>query len=435
MTAQPIRLVLSRGMVCAAIAFAIICKPVEAQQPAKRDPVRDSVFAMGITAGEADGEHMRRTLLNALKFNLGFTTVTIGGGYLQDGAAYGQDSLARSQIEPHPDLKMRDARILLGGRFKTKRAITWQAGVMYDQVKKKGLFRQTGIMVAVPEISSHFFVGRAKEGFSLNKVMTGYDGWTMERMTFTDAVVPLLADGFKWLASFKDNHFFWNLGAFTDVLSEGQSFSSYDHQYVARFGWVPFVGDTTPTLLHIGINLRRGAVDQRQLQLKSKPESFAAPNYIDTGKFPAKSAQTEGYEIYYRPGKLLLGSEYYWQQVNSVETHNPSFHGGDVFVSWLVTGEKRAYNTVGHYFKAISPDRPVIQGGPGAWEVVLRYSYSDLNSDSIQGGIFWRITPMVNWHMTDNLRLEAAYGYGKLHRFGTEAVHHFMQARIQFQMR
>jgi hypothetical protein len=31
-----------------------------------------------------------------------------------------------------------------------------------------------------PELLGHVFVGRTKEGFSLNKVMVGYAGWTME---------------------------------------------------------------------------------------------------------------------------------------------------------------------------------------------------------------------------------------------------------------
>ena len=51
-----------------------------------------------------------------------------------------------------------------------------------------------------------------------------------------------------------------------------------------------------------------------------------------------------------------------------------------------------------------------------------------------QGGIFWRITPMVNWHLTDNLRIEFAYGYGTLTRFGTSGITQFIQSRIQFQL-
>ena len=29
--------------------------------------------------------------------------------------------------------------------------------------------------------------------------MIGYAGWTMERATISDAIIPILADGIKWL--------------------------------------------------------------------------------------------------------------------------------------------------------------------------------------------------------------------------------------------
>ena len=140
-----------------------------------------------------------------------------------------------------------------------------------------------------------------------------------------------------------------------------------------------------------------------------------------------------GLEAYYRPGPWLFGTEYYVQTADAVETSDPLFHGGDVSVSWLVTGETRSYNTVGGYFRAISPGRTILQGGPGAWEALLRFSYSDLADGAIQGGTLWRITPMVNWYLTDNARLEIAYGYGSLDRFDKTGATQFFQSRLQLE--
>ena len=111
----------------------------------------------------------------------------------------------------------------------------------------------------------------------------------------------------------------------------------------------------------------------------------------------------------------------------------PLFHGGDVAITWLATGETRTYNTAGGYFRAISPRKTVFEGGPGAWEAVLRLSYIDLDSEAINGGRFWRLTPMVNWHLSDHLRLEFAYGVGQLDRFNTVGTTQFFQTRLQFQ--
>ena len=376
----------------------------------------------------------RRNLLSALHLKLPFTTLRVGGGVLVDYIGYDQDSASREQF---PNLasqgKLRDARILLGGTFNTKRPFTWQIGVMYDAAQKKWLFRQTGLMVAVPEIWSHFFIGRAKEGFSLNKVMVGYDGWSMERLPFGDATIPLLADGIKWLGLTPDRHWFWNLGLFTDWLSEGQTFSSYNHQFVLRTGWVPLVSDSVGTLLHIGMNFRVGDVNNDTITLRSKPEAFPAPYFINTGAFPAQNGMTLGPEIYFRPGRVLLGGEYYWERTRS-ELGTNWFHGGEAVVTWNTTGEVRTYNTVGNYFRGITPLKTVIQGGSGGFETVLKVSYSNLTNGAIQGGTLWRVTPMLNWYTTDNVRLEFAYGYGVLKRFGLLGRTQFYQARMQLEM-
>jgi hypothetical protein len=46
---------------------------------------------------------------------------------------------------------------------------------------------------------------------------------------------------------------------------------------------------------------------------------------------------------------------------------------------------------------------------------------------------FPRITPVVNWHMSDNVRLEFVYGYGSLNRFDLVGKTQFLQSRIQLQ--
>jgi phosphate-selective porin OprO/OprP len=393
----------------------------------------DTSIARGITAGEADADMERRNLLGALHLNLGFTTLRMGGGVLVDYIGYEQDSASREQFHLASQGKLRDARVLFGGTFNTKRPFTWQIGVMYDATNKTWLFRQTGLMVAVPEIWSHFFIGRAKEGFSLNKVMVGYDGWSMERQPFGDATIPLLADGIKWLGLSPDRHWFWNLGLFADWLSEGQTFSSYNNQFVLRAGWVPLVSDSVGTLLHMGMNFRVGDVNNDSLVLRSKPEAFPAPYFINTGTFAAQNGMTFGPEVYFRPGRVLLGSEFYWEKTHS-ELGTNWFYGGEAVVTWNTTGEVRTYNTVGNYFRGVTPLRTVIGGGSGGFETVLKVSYANLTNGAIQGGKLWRVTPMLNWYMSDNLRLEFAYGYGVLKRFGLIGRTQFYQARMQLEM-
>jgi phosphate-selective porin OprO/OprP len=247
----------------------------------------------------------------------------------------------------------------------------------------------------------------------------------------SDASIPLLADGIKWLGYLPEKRVIWNVGWYQDWVSEGQSFSSYDRQAVARAAWLPVFSAGDETLLHVGVNLRWGEPNEGELQLRSRPEASPAPYFVDTGRFPASSTRMAGYEVYYRRGSWLFGSEYWLEDVSSEEAGDPLFHGGDVVATWLITGETRAYNTVGGYFQAISPARTVFEGGPGAWEAVLRLSYIDLDAGNLRGGKFWRLTPMINWHLSDNLRLEFAYGYGRLDRFDLQGGTQFFQGRLQ----
>jgi phosphate-selective porin OprO and OprP len=379
-------------------------------------------------------EPLPRNLVHWNEYQGPHFTIRVGAGFLYDFAAFAQDKESKEQIAMLPGEKVRDFRIIMGGRFPSiPWPTTWCAGFMYDGAADAWFLRQTGIMFQVPKILSYFFIGRQKEGFSLNKVMVGYDGWTMERFTFSDATIPLLADGFKWIGYSKKHGFLWNLGYFNDVASKGQSFSSYSSQEVARLAWLPVHSEENGTLIHLGFNFRSGKPVDGKLQLKSRPEAFLAPFFLDTGKFAASSSNSEGYEVYFRRRSLLFGSEYYFQHVNSPSTGNPNFNGGDVVTTWLITGETRPYNTVGGYFKDIAPKRPVFSGGPGAWEAVLRYSYTNLDSRGVHGGTFGRITPMVNWYLSENVRLEMAYGYGRLDRFNLKGNTQFFQTRIQLQ--
>jgi len=406
--------------------------PASAQQRAnglQPAPIDDT-----IEAGEADAVEPARRLVRWNEYEGPFFTIRMGAGVLYEWADYAQDENSKTQIDLTSEAKVRDTRVLLKGRLKFRRPVTWSAGLMYDGPSDEWLVRETGVMIDVPEISGHLFVGRSKEGFSLNKVMVGYAGWTQERSTISDATIPILADGIKWLGYAPKIHLLWNVGAYADWLSEGSAFSTYDNQFIGRVAWLPYLSGDGGRLVHIGVNLRYGHPNEGQLRLRSRPEAFPSPYFVDTGEFAAKSTRMTALEAYSRRGSVLIGSEYFFQKVDAAESGDPLFHGGDVVATWLVTGETRAYNTRGGFFNQVSPARPLFQGGPGAWEIVGRVSYIDLDSGSLQGGRFWRLTPMVNWYLSDNVRLEMTYGYGSLDRFALRGKTHFFQSRIQLQL-
>src|SRR6185503_15765825 len=134
---------------------------------------------------------------------------------------FSQNANSQAQFDLVPGNKFRDVRLLFKGRLKfiKGREVTYTAGIMYDGPSDEWLVRETGIMTQISENWGYVFVGRTKEGLSLNKVMVGYAGWTMERATISDATIPILADGIKWLGWLPKQRILWNLGAYGDALS------------------------------------------------------------------------------------------------------------------------------------------------------------------------------------------------------------------------
>jgi len=404
-----------------------------AQEPPAVTPAEAAVTA-GMEAGESEADVPLRQFVRWNEYEGPISTLRFGGGFLYDYAAYNQDDVSEQQVDFSDGTKLRDFRFLLKGKFLkiTERDVTWSAGIMWDEANERWAMRQSGVMIGLPKLKSDVFIGRTKEGFSLNKVMVGYHGWTHERAPVSDAMIPILADGIKWLGYLPDIGLNWSMGWYGDSYSNEESFSTYEHQQVARVSWLPIRSDIAHTLLHLGVSVRDGKAENRELRLRARPESFQAPYVVDTGLFDAQGSFTTGLEAYYRSGSLLLGSELFLQDVDSESTGDPQFNGGEVFVAWNVTGETRPYKPAGAYFLAVSPSRPVGQGGPGAIELVLRYSDVDLDAGTLRGGRYRRLTPMVNWHLSDNIRLEFAYGYGKLDRFDVTGTTRFFTMRTQF---
>lgn len=407
-----------------------------APKPSGSPPGDSGPIDYTLEAGESDAEVPVRKLISWNELDAKYFTIRGGGGFLVDYAAFAQNQASKDQMAVESKFQLRDARVLFKGKFKflEKRKLTWSAGIMYNAPTHSWQFRQTGIMIEAPEIWGSIFVGRTKEGVSLNKVMVGYGGWTMERSTASDAMLPILADGIKWLGYAPKLNLIWNAGIYTDWLSKNLAFSKDKRLVAGRIAYVKLLTTEGGKMLHAGMNLRYGIPRNGEIQLRSRPEVYPSPYFLDTAKFSAENSKLIGPEFYYRNRSFLAGSEYYFMKFKSPGYGDPWFHGGEIFASTLLTGETRTYNIRGGYFNQISPKSSVFEGGRGAWEVVCRYSYTNLDSAIAKGGRFWRVTPMLNWHLSDHVRLEFVYGYGSLDRFELNGRTHFFQTRLQLQM-
>jgi phosphate-selective porin OprO/OprP len=359
-------------------------------------------------------------------FHFGYNAMFDLVGYDQDAA-----SLAQWGALKNPDTKFRDFRLLVSGTFpKSRHLIEWKAGYMRDAANDQWIFRETGVVVAVPKIWGYLFIGRTKLGVSMIKHMSGASIMGLERAEIEDEIIPIQNDGIRWMAYLPKQHLVWNLGYFNETVLKNPLYPFMDQQYASRVIWLPLLSEKEGKVLHIAANLKYGNPKDGMTQLKARPEASTAPYFLDTGVFPAQHEKVIGPEVWYRDNSLLFGGAYYFVGTEAPQG-NHRFHGGDMWASWLMTGEVRKYNTRGGLFDFVYPKSSLFKGGKGAFEATLHATYTNDDSGIIQGGKFWRVTPTLAWYPSYEFRVTVGYGYGVLDRFGIRGATQFFQVRLQ----
>lgn len=166
-------------------------------------------------------------------------------------------------------------------------------------------------------------------------------------------------------------------------------------------------------LVHLGANAAlRFAADDDGIRFIRNAESFltprlrlAHPRLRDVPHYGVL-----GGEFALRHGAWLLQAEYLAAEVARRSTRDPTFDSYYVQLTWLVTGEARAYSTRFGTFRAVRPERPVSRGGPGAFELGLRYGGLDLRDTDVNGdgrvdGEAGSVLSLgLNWYPTRRLK-------------------------------
>ena len=109
-------------------------------------------------------------------------------------------------------------------------------------------------------------------------------------------------------------------------------------------------------------------------------------------------------------------------------TGDPVFPSFYVMGSYVLTGEHRSYRPQVGAFGSVHPARSFPAYGPGAWELTARYSYLDLDSAGINGGVLHDWTAGLNWYANQHARVMFNYIAARPEGFGFE---HILQLRVQ----
>jgi phosphate-selective porin OprO/OprP len=218
----------------------------------------------------------------------------------------------------------------------------------------------------------------------------------------------------------------------------------------ARLAGTPIKG--SDYLVHVGVNASKvlsppnttGPAANGSTPLNAKVVAFSntqevrvdGTKLINTGNLNARSADTESVEFAAQKQNFLLQAEYSnLRIIRSDGFSSPTFKGYYVSGLWVLTGERRAYNTQTGAFDAVPVAKPfsLKTGDLGAWELGFRYSDINLNyhpgaggaapaADGIRGGQERNTSVVLNWYPNSVVRFMVDYVHVDIDRLSPNAA-------------
>jgi phosphate-selective porin len=300
-----------------------------------------------------------------------------------------------------------------------------------------GRFSLRNASLAVHEIpyAGTFRIGAFDAPMSLAYLTSSRGTALMESAMAVDALAPGTLSGSMLSNHLSDHRLTWAVGFF----SEGTHAETGDEsdalaRFVGRLTWLPW--RRPASLLHLGASGSLAFVPTGQVHFESGPESFFAPNIVDTGDFDARQSILLGGEAAWVRGRASLQGELLQALVSRDEGPNLRFGGFYLMASLFLTPDSRVYDDAAATFSALEPARPLSWKARqiGAVEAAARVSYVDLADADIRGGTASTLTAGLNWYWNRYFRLQFNVGYAHASggpRPGDAAI---LQARFDLQI-
>ncbi len=231
-----------------------------------------------------------------------------------------------------------------------------------------------------------------------------------------------------------ETRYSWQIGAFRNGIFDLFGKSTFvGYNIIGRFSGVVAQNPSGSRFIHLGVGIKQSTLDYSSFKVSTRPESHLAHKYISSGTLDDIKGTTEAQmEIVLQAGSLSLQGEMvntfaYLEGENRSNSayYFPAFYGQ---VSYMLTGETRNYKSGKSGFGKVTPKKSLFMGGPGAWEVAVRYSHANLNSKDITGGILSNTTFGLNWYPNTITRISANYIFASVADLGNSNI---FQMRFQ----
>ena len=263
-------------------------------------------------------------------------------------------------------------------------------------------------------------IGQRKAPFSLNeltssKYMTFIERATPSNLFASEAMgIGNRAPGLTFETNGND---LWTIAAgyYLHRQNDGNHPRAIDdgHGFTGRLTLSPI--HEKSKAVHIGVagGFRNASNDIGRLRVR--PAVNSGDRIIDTdvslGAEDAYAIGAEGAVVW---GPASIQGEYYWASLDDIGSTSSDYDmdGFYIYGSYFLTGESRNYKWKSGVFSSVKPNNPLFKGGLGAWEVAVRYSSTNIDSNStvgIGGDEGDILTAGINWYVNNNLMFKANY--------------------------
>lgn len=277
----------------------------------------------------------------------------------------------------------------------------------------------------VPLVGTARF-GNVKEPFSLEELISSNNISFIER-ALPNVFVPSRHVGVAAYNHSEDDAIGWSYGAFFEDISQTAKERIDDNQGIDLVGrvWMsPIYAAEGRGVIHAGCGYIYTDDRDDFVVFASRPETHEETVFVSTGALPADTYHRANLELATVYGPLSFQSELIAVRTNGIAgSEDCSFYGAYAYVSYFLTGEHRPYDRIAGMFRSPVPntnfwivrtgDGP--SAGWGAWEVLGRWSYIDLDDDGVPGevvnvggpnirGQLHDVTLGLNWYWNRNMR-------------------------------
>jgi len=350
---------------------------------------------------------------------------------LVDYNSFIQDADSKAQVGDQKDQwDLRTLRVMFRGEMKFQHRIDYLISI---EVKGQDHVQTDASTLGFTDLEFSTSVGKLgrlnygkiKEPFVYEMVGDAANLQQQER-----ALNPFFVSrgiGLRALNTFAGDSMSWSVGWFNDWWVQDQKFKDSGNDFAGRLTGVPYFRHEGATYVHLGVGARYVGADDGTLQLRGRPESNVSAYYVDSGKITGDHANELSLESLWGHGPFLTIAEYARAWLDAPASGDPSFWGGTIVLSYVLTGEHRPYDKKVAYARRILPQRKI-----GAFELVGRYSHVDVTDALVDGGIFDRATVGINWWATRRWKVGFDYGLINLNRDTRSGVTHAFHTRFQW---